>query len=691
MKRITVFSMMAVFCLNVADAAQSFIPGKLKEEYWQGAGAGPFKADVEAGTAGTPTSISLLNSFEVPLNIANNYSVRVSGVFIPASTGDYVFILSADDTADLFLSTDATPANKRVIAQQPGWNSSRQWVSDAGAGLDLQQKTSNTWTNGVGDTPFATGIHLLAGTQYYIEGVMNEFGGGDNMEVTFYNLNTESPPTDGDAPRLTGSVIGVNVTSATTLTFTTQPQNTTVFAGTLAQFAVAVQTDSQIAPAYQWRKGGVNITNATAAAYSLIAATADNAAQFDCVVIVPGLTNTSSAATLTVQAGAITVNGKLKNEFFSGKNRADVENGNGGKPTSVDEFTSFHAPVNIAENFTRRVSGYFIPAASGNYVFFAYSDDDSDLFLSTDDSPANKRLIAQEQNWSGDLAWVSSGGGSSLSQKRSDQFSPDGGTTTPFSAGIPLVGGTKYYIEGVAHEGGGGDDFGATFKLLADPDPADGTASALTGPVIAYITSPVSTGTITNQPQNVTVFESGSISLSVGIQTDSEVTPLYQWRKGGAIIAGASAATFNIPYAVTADAGSYDCVATIPNFAGTLTSSAATVTVQAAPFVAGYLKYEYFPGKLRTDVEAGTAGSPSFAGTTIGSDKSGGIRIFETGINFADNYANRVSGLFVPPATGDYVFFVTGDDDCDLFLSTDDRPANKRMIAQEVSWSNSRS
>jgi hypothetical protein len=70
------------------DAAQSFIPGKLKEEYWQGSGAGPFKADVEAGTAGTPTSVSLLTSFEVPLNIANNYSVRVSGVFIPAATGD---------------------------------------------------------------------------------------------------------------------------------------------------------------------------------------------------------------------------------------------------------------------------------------------------------------------------------------------------------------------------------------------------------------------------------------------------------------------------------------------------------------------------------------------------------------------------------------------------------------------------
>src|SRR5439155_1355797 len=128
-------------------------------------------------------------------------------------------------------------------------------------------------------------------------------------------------------------------------------------------------------------------------------------------------------------------------------------------------------------------------------------------------------------------------------------------------------------------------------------------------------------------------------------------------------------------------------VVTIPQFPSTLTSSAATVTVQASPFVTGYLKYEYFPNHIRTEVEANLAGNPSFAGNTIGSDKSGGATIFQSGIGFADNYANRFSGFFIPPTTGDYVFFVCSDDDSDLFLSTDDKPANKRMIAQETNWS----
>src|SRR5262249_44685983 len=163
---------------------------------------------------------------------------------------------------------------------------------------------------------------------------------------------------------------------------------------------------------------------------------------------------------------------------------------------------------------------------------------------------------------------------------------PDGGATTPYSAGIPLVAGSKYYIEGVAHEGGGGDDFTATFKLLADADPADGTATKLTNGVIAYITPPVTSATITNQPQNVSAYESSVITLSVGVQTDSELRPLYQWRKGGVnIFLNATSATYTIPYAVVADSGSYDCVITVPNFANTLTSTAATVTVQAAPFI----------------------------------------------------------------------------------------------------------
>jgi hypothetical protein len=46
-----------------------------------------------------------------------------------------------------------------------------------------------------------------------------------------------------------------------------------------------------------------------------------------------------------------------------------------------------------------------------------------------------------------------------------------------------------------------------------------------------------------------------------------------------------------------------------------------------------------------------------------------------------DNYGEKLYGYIVPPKDGNYTFGVTGDDDVELYLSTDNKPANKRKIA----------
>ena len=38
----------------------------------------------------------------------------------------------------------------------------------------------------------------------------------------------------------------------------------------------------------------------------------------------------------------------------------------------------------------------------------------------------------------------------------------------------------------------------------------------------------------------------------------------------------------------------------------------------------------------------------------------------ESAANVMDNYASRVSGYFIPPTTGEYVFFLAADDDADF-------------------------
>jgi hypothetical protein len=55
------------------------------------------------------------------------------------------------------------------------------------------------------------------------------------------------------------------------------------------------------------------------------------------------------------------------------------------------------------------------------------------------------------------------------------------------------------------------------------------------------------------------------------------------------------------------------------------------------------------------------------------------------------NYIDTLEGYFIPPTTGDYVFYVCGDDEFYLFLSTDDNPANMEEICSEPGgWSDQR-
>ena len=63
---------------------------------------------------------------------------------------------------------------------------------------------------------------------------------------------------------------------------------------------------------------------------------------------------------------------------------------------------------------------------------------------------------------------------------------------------------------------------------------------------------------------------------------------------------------------------------------------------------------------------------------------------FESGRNVADNYGARIRGYVCPPQSGSYVFRLSGDDDCELWLSADDNPANKVRIAHINGFTNYR-
>ena len=53
---------------------------------------------------------------------------------------------------------------------------------------------------------------------------------------------------------------------------------------------------------------------------------------------------------------------------------------------------------------------------------------------------------------------------------------------------------------------------------------------------------------------------------------------------------------------------------------------------------------------------------------------------FESASNVKENYCIRMQALFVPPATGSYVFGAEVDDMANVYLSTDETEANKVQI-----------
>ena len=518
-------------------------------------------------------------------------------MFYPPTSGNYVFFDNSDDQSDLFVSTDNTPQNKRMVAQETGWSNPWQWSNPGGGGSTAAQKRSDQWSPDNGfTTPYAAGIPMTAGQAYYIEQDHQDTGGGENACVT-YKLVSDPDPANGTPSALTGARVAITVPRSLYCGFTQQPTNITAPMFGKALFTAVAATDSKVAVggtgddqglfnnyvAYQWYVNGVAVPGATSPTYLIQPVSpADNGKQIYCAIRSLGFQNNSgqdiwtnsATVTLTVSSsGYVFEKGFALHQYYgSNPGRAAMEAGTAGTPDWVMSTPAFAADITdteVADNFCDDLIGYFIPATSGNYVFFCNSDDDSDLFVSTDSSFADMQMVAQETAWSAALNWGLSSGGGTATQPRSDTFvSPTLGGT-PFANGIPLVAGQKYAMAMYHHQGGGGTVSAVYAKLTTDPDPAAGTLPDIVGNELAAYFPACTYVNITNQPQSVsqTAYTSASFNVTGGTDSKTAVGPdtdwrpymnnflVFQWYNNGVAVPGATLPTYTIPNLLPTDNG----------------------------------------------------------------------------------------------------------------------------------------
>jgi hypothetical protein len=95
-------------------------------------------------------------------------------------------------------------------------------------------------------------------------------------------------------------------------------------------------------------------------------------------------------------------------------------------------------------------------------------------------------------------------------------------------------------------------------------------------------------------------------------------------------------------------------------------------------------------GTSNVEVFTGTVGYNLGLGTGIlGSPPAGGLPTFASGIannSFNENFGERIAGLFLPPQTGTYTFYLTSDDSSALFVSPNGNRANLERIARMPGW-----
>ena len=210
---------------------------------------------------------------------------------------------------------------------------------------------------------------------------------------------------------------------------------------------------------------------------------------------------------LATGASAAIVQGKAVTEYWFGEGIGAALS----SLTSCVDFPNSPASAALLDNldqpdvaawdyFGQRIRAWIIPPGTGDYTFWAASDDDSQVFLSTDDTEANKVMICSVSGWGNYQDWTGTSGSMGSNFK---------------SAPITLQAGQRYYVEVLHVDGTGG---GACSVGWAGPGIGD-APTVVTGAYIECDDSPMEVNYKAKSPNPA----SGTVDVTA---------PLFTWTAG---------------------------------------------------------------------------------------------------------------------------------------------------------------
>jgi len=434
------------------------------------------------------------------------------------------------------------------------------------------------------------------------------------------------------------STATVTVTVSAATVITTQPSNVTVCTGASASFTVAATGNGTLT--YQWRKGGVNIPGATSATYTIPSVTAADAGIYDVDVTGGCGSVTSSAATLaTSGALAITTQPLAQTACPGGTVNFTVAATGGG--TLTYQWRKAGANITGATGTTLTLTNVTAADAASYDVVVTGSCGSitsSAAALTVNASPIISTQPAAQTVCAGaplNLSVTATGAGTLTYQWRKGGVNINGATSSSYQVTTAAVADAGSYD--VVITSACGNITSNSVTVTVNPKPvADYTFTAAQCPGTSYTytsTSTVSAGSISGYDwsfgntntsnvnpatnsyatagsypvrlivttaagckdtvtKNIVVNNTTAITTQTIAQTSciggnatfavsaAGTTLTYQWRKGGANIAGATSNTLNLTNLTAADAANYDVVVT--GACGAVTSSAVALTLNAA-------------------------------------------------------------------------------------------------------------